>query len=102
MTIPAAPGDAAPDTPSIGTPSIAISSPASTTVGLLAERPDGDFLTLLEVAATLRTPVNTLRWWRRQGTGPRFLKIGRKLVTTVGDLTTWIAEQKHASGPDAA
>ena len=72
------------------------------TAGALAERPDGDFLTLPEVAVTLRTPVNTLRWWRQQGTGPRFFKIGRKLVTTVGDLRLWIAEQQNTPGPGAA
>ena len=40
------------------------------TVGTLEHRPDGDLLTLSEVAAILRVPVNTLRWWRQQGTGP--------------------------------
>ena len=51
--------------------------------------PDGDdedFLTLSEVAAILKVPVNTLRWWRQHGTGPEFFKIGRHLVTTTGDL----------------
>lgn len=56
---------------------------------------DGDLLTLSEVAAILRKPVNTLRWWRQLGTGPRFFKIGRNLVTTLGDLREWIEEQKR-------
>jgi len=73
-----------------------------TTIGSLNERPDADFLMLAEVAGVLKVPVNTLRWWRQQGTGPRFFKIGRRLVTTVGDLTTWIEDQKRASGPGAA
>jgi hypothetical protein len=60
---------------------------------------DGDFLTLAEAAAILRTPVNTLRWWRQRGTGPRFFKIGRHLVTTVGDLRAWIEEQKQGADP---
>lgn len=63
---------------------------------------DEDFLTLSEVAAILRVPVNTLRWWRQRGEGPRFFKIGRHLVTTIGDLRDWIEEQKQASGPDIA
>ncbi|MEO6510406.1 MAG: helix-turn-helix domain-containing protein [Nocardioides sp.] len=63
---------------------------------------DDDFLTLPEVSAILRVPVNTLRWWRHQGDGPRFFKIGRHLVTTIGDLTDWIDHQKHCDGPDAA
>jgi hypothetical protein len=59
---------------------------------------DEDFLTLLEVAAILRVPVNTLRWWRQRGSGPEFFKIGRHLVTTIGDLRSWIEEQKLAAG----
>ena len=64
--------------------------------------PDGkaeDFLTLTEVAAILRVPVNTLRWWRQRGDGPRFFKIGRHLVTTVGDLRIWINDQKNRTDP---
>lgn len=63
-----------------------------------ASIPDGkdeDFLTLAEVAAILRVPVNTLRWWRQQGDGPHFYKIGRHLVTTIGDLRCWIELQKR-------
>jgi Helix-turn-helix domain len=44
-------------------------SPIITTVSM----PDGNdaaLLTLSEAAAILRVPVNTLRWWRQQGTGP--------------------------------
>lgn len=67
--------------------------------------PDGkdeDFLTLAEVAAILRVPVNTLRWWRQCGDGPRFFKIGRHLLTTIGDLRTWINDQKTDADPDTA
>jgi hypothetical protein len=66
--------------------------------------PDGkdeDLLTLAEVAAILRVPVNTLRWWRQCGDGPRFFKIGRHLLTTIGDLRTWINDQKNQTDPDA-
>ena len=61
-----------------------------------------ELLTLPEVATRLRVPINTVRWWRQQGTGPAFFKVGRRLVTTVGDLQSWIDEQKHAHGPGAA
>ena len=67
--------------------------------------PDGkdeDFLTLAEVAAILRVPVNTLRWWRQCGDGPRFFKIGRHLLTTIGDLRAWIDDQKNDAAPDIA
>ena len=83
--------------------------PAETTSIATVSIPDGkeeDFLTLVETAAILRVPVNTLRWWRQCGEGPRFFKIGRHLLTTIGDLRAWISEQKKGSGtgdgPDAA
>ena len=46
---------------------------SSTTTITTVSIPDGkdeDFLTLAEVAAILRVPVNTLRWWRQCGDGP--------------------------------
>jgi hypothetical protein len=52
-----------------------------------------------DVAETLRTPVNNVRWWRQEGTGPEFFKIGRRLYTTVGDLRTFISTQRLASRP---
>jgi predicted DNA-binding transcriptional regulator AlpA len=64
---------------------------------------DEDFLTLSEVAEILRMPVSTLRWWRQRGDGPQFFKIGRHLVTTIGDLRAWIQEQKEQeTGPSVA
>lgn len=74
----------------------------TTTVGSLDERPDADLLTLSEVAGILRVPVNTLRWWRQQGAGPAFFKLGRRLVTTVGELRSWVERQKDGVGPGAA
>ncbi len=81
----------------INYPTIGVAS-----IGSLEQRPVGDLLTLSEVAVILRVPVNTLRWWRQQGTGPWFFKIGRRLVTTVGDLTSWVDEQKRGTSPGAA
>ena len=63
------------------------------------ERDPEELLTLSEVAEILRVPVNTLRWWRQIGTGPDFFKIGRHLVTTVGDVRRFIREQRRAQRP---
>jgi hypothetical protein len=63
---------------------------------------DGDFLTLSEVAVILKVPVNTLRWWRQRGDGPASFKIGRHLVTTIGDLRSWIEDQKRGASADVA
>lgn len=63
------------------------------------ERDAEELLTLSEVAEILKVPVNTLRWWRQLGTGPEFFKIGRHLVTTVGDVRRFIREQRRAGQP---
>jgi hypothetical protein len=63
------------------------------------ERDAEELLTLSEVAEILKVPVNTLRWWRQLGTGPEFFKIGRHLVTTVGDVRRFIREQRRAARP---
>jgi hypothetical protein len=63
------------------------------------ERDPEELLTLSEVAEILKVPINTLRWWRQIGTGPEFFKIGRHLVTTVGDVRRFIREQRSAQRP---
>lgn len=64
------------------------------------ERDAEELLTLTETAEILRVPVNTLRWWRQFGTGPSFFKMGRRLVTTVGDVRGYIRQQRLADRPD--
>ena len=81
---------------------MSISTPSTIGAVTIPDGNDAALLTLSEAAAILRVPVNTMRWWRQQRTGPAFFKIGRNLVTTVGDLRSWIEEQKNNSGPDAA
>ena len=63
------------------------------------ERDAEELLTLSEAAEILKVPVNTLRWWRQLGTGPKFFKIGRHLVTTVADLRGFIRQQRLAARP---
>jgi len=67
-----------------------------TTTTPFPERDPEELLTLSEVAEILKVPINTLRWWRQIGTGPEFFKIGRHLVTTVGDVRRFIREQRQA------
>ena len=71
----------------------------STTHIPFPERDAEELLTLSEVAEILKVPVNTLRWWRQLGTGPEFFKIGRHLVSTVGDVRRFIREQRRAGRP---
>jgi len=56
-----------------------------------------DLLTIAEVAAIVRAPIATLRYWRHLGTGPRSFRLGRRVVYRAGDLRAWIALQ--ASNP---
>ena len=70
--------------------------PAVTSVSI-PEGKDEDLLTIAEAAAIVRMPLNSMRWHRQNGTGPRFFKIGRHVVTTIGDLREWIEEQKRRS-----
>lgn len=63
------------------------------------ERHDDELLTLEEVAQILKASEHTVRWWRQQGTGPDFFKIGKRLYTTVGDLRRFIRAQRLAAQP---
>ena len=64
-----------------------------------SERDAEELLTLAEAAEILRTSTNTLRWWRQRKSGPTFFKMGRRLVTTVGDLRTFMREQRRSATP---
>lgn len=55
-----------------------------------------------EVAARLRTPVSTLRDWRRRGIGPQSTRIGRRLAYRETDVTTWLLRQFEQTGGGAA
>ena len=69
----------------------------STTHIPFPERDAEELLTLSEAAEILRASVNTLRWWRQLGKGPEFFKIGRHLITTVGEVRRFIREQRRAA-----
>jgi predicted DNA-binding transcriptional regulator AlpA len=53
-------------------------------------------LRLPEVAELTGLPVNTLRFWRHQGTGPKSVKLGRRVVYRERDVVAWIEEQFDA------
>ena len=61
-----------------------------------------ELLTLAEVAAIVRAPVATLRYWRHLGTGPRSFRLGRRVVYPGADLRAWIDTQATASHAGAA
>lgn len=49
-----------------------------------------------EVSAEYDVPVNTLRFWRQNGYGPKAVKIGRRLRYRRADVEAWF-EQKFAA-----
>lgn len=59
-------------------------------------------LTLAEVAALLRRPEATLRYWRAMGDrGPRSIKVGRSVLYSEADVQAYI-EAQRSGGPEAA
>lgn len=56
-------------------------------------------LTITEVAALLRVPVATLRWWGHKGSGPDRFKIGRRIMYRQSDVDKWIDAQRRPAAP---
>ena len=72
--------------------------PRNRAVDSTDKRPsDGDvLLTIAEVAAIVRAPVATLRYWRHLGTGPRSFRVGRGVRYWRTDVTTWLEQQQRS------
>lgn len=49
-------------------------------------------LTINEVSELVRTPPNTLRYWRHVGKGPRSAKLGGRIVYREQDVIDWIEQ----------
>lgn len=56
----------------------------------------GKYLTTQEVAEILRTPAETVRYWRHVGKGPKSFKVpgGRRVLYASDDLERFIAEAR--------
>jgi predicted DNA-binding transcriptional regulator AlpA len=52
-----------------------------------------DLLTMEEVAAVVRVPLATLRYWRHLGTGPRGFRIGRGVRYWRTEVLDWLEQQ---------
>ncbi|NYI78936.1 helix-turn-helix domain-containing protein [Nocardioides panzhihuensis] len=61
-----------------------------------SERDEDELLTLIEVAEILKVSPNTLRWWRQQHTGPKTFRMGRRVMSTVGDVRRFMRAQRLA------
>ncbi|WP_418059955.1 helix-turn-helix domain-containing protein [Pimelobacter simplex] len=56
-----------------------------------------DYLTTQEVAQILRTPAETVRYWRHIGTGPASFKIGRRVLYARDDVEKFVAEARSTA-----
>lgn len=54
------------------------------------------YMTTVEVAEMLRTPVETVRFWRHTGKGPKSFKVGRRVLYAADDLDAFIAQARGA------
>ncbi len=55
------------------------------------------YLTTAEVGETLRTPVETVRYWRHVGKGPRSFKVGRRVLYAADDVAAFIANARSTT-----
>jgi excisionase family DNA binding protein len=58
-----------------------------------------ELLTLEEVAALVRAPVATVRYWRAQGHGPRGFRVGRAVRFWRTEVVLWIEAQAGCPQP---
>jgi hypothetical protein len=54
------------------------------------------YIKTFEVAELLRTPIETVRYWRHVGKGPASFKVGRTVLYAVEDVEAFIAEARKA------
>lgn len=55
------------------------------------------YLTTEEVAAILRTPVESVRYWHHVGKGPKSFKVGRRRLYAVEDVEAFIAQAREGA-----
>ena len=57
---------------------------------------DRRFLLSQEIADDLRTPEATVRYWRHTGSGPEFIKVGRRVLYPADAYEEWLRAQGAA------
>lgn len=64
--------------------------------------PQRRLITTAEVHARTGIPVETLRYWRWAGRGPKSFRLGRRVVYDLDDLDSWLDEQRAAGAAQRA
>lgn len=60
------------------------------------------YLTTAEVADLLRAPIETIRFWRHVGKGPKSFKMGRRVLYAREDVEAFVAAARKADPAPAA
>jgi hypothetical protein len=55
-----------------------------------------EFMTEAELASLVRSPPETVRFWRHKGQGPRWFRVGRRVLYDRGDVDRWLDEQRES------
>lgn len=55
-----------------------------------------EYMTTAEVAALVRSPAETVRYWRHMGTGPKSFKVGRRVLYARTDVEQWIEDARES------
>ena len=58
---------------------------------------ENDYLDTAEAADLVRRPASTLAYWRHRGEGPRYAKVGKRVLYRREDVEVWLAAQFEAS-----
>ena len=54
----------------------------------------GEFLDTNEIAEAFATKPDTIRLWRREGRGPRWVRIEGRVLYSVADVQEWLATRE--------
>lgn len=60
-------------------------------------RSEPDYFTTTELSELIRTPVETLRWWRAHGQGPESFRLGRRVLYRRAAVDAWIDREAAAT-----
>lgn len=58
----------------------------------------GSLLTQAEIALICRVQPETVKKWRSQGKGPRWIPMGRSVLYTAGDFAEWLEARRAGGG----
>ena len=80
-------------------PTTSRSSTVPGTSPSLSELDPDQLLIEKETAALTRRSPRTLESWRRDGVGPKWLKLGRSVCYRVRDVREWLAAREFGGQP---